>query len=401
MRAAVIGSANLEHDGGGERIAVQAAKYLCELGYEVVIFGSGSEFDRSEQKNLGKEITYIKNAFINDFFSKKIVLRLTRGLSLGFIGFYTGKRFWNLIKGFDLYYFTIPGMLFRSFGRRLIDEGRDSQIILANHGTYYEILNSRRSYFFKLLQRILDFYILKPFSKSIIWVQTQNKFQRDYFVSMGYDPDRVKTIPQCDIPYNSNSIINLNGPFRVAFLGRLTVNKGVKLLIEIIKKSCEIEFDIIGDGPMKQELIELSRIHPGVRIHGFVSEDKKNLLLSRCDVMLNCSSFESLSISTVEGMMNGLVTLASETSTGHEYLNTLVKRSIIFCKRNPDSYYSKLFELKEFKRDDPKGFLELREGIREVAHKIFNQEHLANEIKKLLLLPASVKEEKKKRPIAF
>ena len=383
MKAAVIGSANLEHNGGGERNALQAARILSELGYEVSIFGGGSEFDRVVQSDFGKGIRYVRSAFRSDIVSTGLVMKLSRGFSLGLIGFHTGKRFWNELMDFDLYYFTFPGMLFRSIGLRLLSAGKQESIILANHGTYYEILKSRDSVVSSTLSKLLDSYILKPFSRAGITIQAQNQYQLDHFVRLGFDPSRIKLIPQCDIICPPAAFVERVENFKVAFLGRLTGNKGVKILSSIIKSMPEVGFEIIGDGPLRNDLNSTFGNRENVRIHGYVAETEKNQILSECDVMLNCSRFESLSVSTVEGMFEGLVTVASKTSSGHRYLRTLVPDGIILTERDPESYVRRIRELMNMKKSSATKFMALRREISRTSLQAFSQDKIINAIRDL------------------
>ncbi|WP_061950908.1 hypothetical protein [Acidiplasma cupricumulans] len=117
MRALIIGSADLKYDGGGERNAVQIAEILMRMGYDVTLMGSGYPFIR--KNNVNVKFNYIENAFSDDIFSNRHLMKLTNGISMGFIGLFSFNKIWEKIKDYDLYYFVTPNFIFRNAVKNL------------------------------------------------------------------------------------------------------------------------------------------------------------------------------------------------------------------------------------------------------------------------------------------
>lgn len=82
-----------------------------------------------------------------------------------------------------------------------------------------------------------------------------------------------------------------DGPLRAAFVGRLVPYKGPDMLLECAKELLlegSMTIDIIGDGPMMDELRQLVReqhLESAVTFHGWVPNEKVQDILCRCDIL--------------------------------------------------------------------------------------------------------------------
>ncbi|WP_455139994.1 glycosyltransferase family 4 protein [Thermophilibacter sp.] len=78
-----------------------------------------------------------------------------------------------------------------------------------------------------------------------------------------------------------------NGAFNVVFVGSLIESKGVRVLLKAIDKvDSSFVFHFAGKGRLLPEVEEFARCHDNIVIHGFLSEDKLNRLLSEMDVLV-------------------------------------------------------------------------------------------------------------------
>jgi glycosyltransferase involved in cell wall biosynthesis len=110
-------------------------------------------------------------------------------------------------------------------------------------------------------------------------------------------------------------------PILIAFAGRLVPNKRVERLLYIVSKSVELGAVIMGEGPEHQRLQEISQregIRERVFFEGFVSEQRKEYLLSISDFISLMSDdnphtghVEGFGIALVEGIAHGLVPITS------------------------------------------------------------------------------------------
>jgi glycosyltransferase involved in cell wall biosynthesis len=365
QKLAILGVTDLEYDGGGERNAVQFANVASRLGYDVTIYGGGCYFERSKVVNL-VNAKYIRNAFSFDFFARKSIIRLTRGISIGLVGLFGFGRIWNIVSSHDVYYFQNPNFMFKRFIESSRKQGKSPLIILANHGTYFEILSSPGLRILSWAESAISRIIFKEVPRDIE-VQAQNAFQYEFY--KGKDFRNVKIVPQCQVDFRSYRVSE-DGKFNVVFLNKLTGNKGVDLLVKILESANpDVTYHIIGFG-------NIDRLRKRVRndnviFYGQVDEKKKEDILSRCDLMINCSRYESLSISSVEGLASGLPIVGPDIS-GMKYIKELMGENVVIIKRDVGEYLKAIEMFHRMKADDPVSYYTNRVHIREKAYEKFD-----------------------------
>ncbi len=373
MKALILGSSDLEFDGGGERNAIQTANILLQMGYDVTLMGSGLPFKRKDHVDV--KFRYIPSAFGNDIFSNAKLMNITNGISMGFVGLFSFRKIWQLIQGYDLYVFQTPNFLFMNAVKMFNKYGYTPKIILENHGSYFEILDQ-----YRLLRNLLKIVMNRLIFSSVsgkITVQVQNKKQYNFYQERGFGD--IRLIPQNNIDFSRYSISNHIG-FNVVFLNKLTKNKGKNMLYKIIKKMDDknIHFDIIGYGNINKLRKKFKKYN--VTFHGFIDENKKEELLSNGDVMLNLSTYEALSISSIEGLASGLFVIGPRIS-GIEYLKSNV-HEIILTDYKYSKFISEIKKVKNFKSDI--NYYKIRENIRNTSCNIFDQKKIINNISKMV-----------------
>lgn len=381
MRAAIIGNANLDYAGGAERSVKQMAQILSDNGYSVTIFSVDymkHDIDKSVVKPFYEEI----NAFSFDIFSNKKLIKVSNGISMGFIGLISFWKIWEIIDGYDLYYFPYPSILLGNFLKYSYRLGKRPQIIIANHGTYFEILESKKV-IKKLLRDKLTRMIFGYVGKLNVKVQTQNSYQYNFYrYVIGIEPESLYLIPQCEVDFNMYSV-GRNDTFRVVFLNKLTKNKGSKLLFRLLREAKDIQFDIIGYYDHLDKLKKEFKDSTNVVFHGYVSEDKKIKILEGADIMINLSIYESLSISSIEGLASGLTVVGPKIS-GIQYISDRVPQGVILSEMNVNSIIGWLRRMKELKESNPTKFFILKTKIREDARRVFSRESISEMMEKMV-----------------
>jgi glycosyltransferase involved in cell wall biosynthesis len=102
------------------------------------------------------------------------------------------------------------------------------------------------------------------------------------------------------------------GPPRLVFVGRLVKTKRPMDALQAFEalRRChpEATLDIIGDGYLRPVLA--ARVRGGVIVHGFVTEDQKDRILSRADLLLLPGTREGWGIVALEAAMRGVPVVA-------------------------------------------------------------------------------------------
>lgn len=111
--------------------------------------------------------------------------------------------------------------------------------------------------------------------------------------------------------------------FRILFVGRLSLEKGVldaiKAIAEIIKRGYLIYLDIYGNGPQEvslKEMVNKNGLSPYIRFGGYASD----IDYSTYHVGLMCSPYEGFGRVTVEYMMAGLPVIGTNTGATPEII---------------------------------------------------------------------------------
>ncbi len=380
MKIAIVGSMNIEYAGGGEANARYIAELLTDNGNEVTVFGSGIPAGFNAVPGHYR-FKYVPSAFSYDIMAKGTVLKYSSILSLGLIGIYTYKKIYDDIKGYDLYYFISPNIMFRNVGFRLMKDG--SKVILGNHGTFFEVLDMY-TMAGKVYSAILTKLIFRKFQNSgkKFLIHVQNSYQGIYYKKLNFDPSMIVELPYNNVNFSAYSC-EKNKEFSVVYLGRLMDSKGVDVLLELEKK-IDVKFHIVGQGPYIERL--RAGKNENTIVHGYVSNAEKLKILSECDAIVVPSINESLSISAIEGLASGLYLIASSTAMGPKYI---VNQDNIFGRainRNAKAFLKEIDRIRDIKMRNPDDYYREKILRRDIAKKIFDSSVVDREFIKMLNL---------------
>ena len=126
--------------------------------------------------------------------------------------------------------------------------------------------------------------------------------------------------------FRSKSAHEGQGNFRIIYIGRLVNWKRVDLLIDACAQligSVELEFDLVGDGPMRTALEDQVRrrsLTDKVHFHGSLSHSAIADLLRRADVMVLPSMRECGGAVVLEAMASGLPVIATKWGGPTDYI---------------------------------------------------------------------------------
>ncbi len=129
-----------------------------------------------------------------------------------------------------------------------------------------------------------------------------------------FDEDKISVIP---LPYQqvvfksverSKMGMRENGLYLIS-VGRLVRRKGYDFLLEVLAEVSDVELIIIGDGPERENLLELASalsIRNRVTFTGSISEELKFQYLNNSDIYVLSSVHEGFGIVLQEAMQVGL-----------------------------------------------------------------------------------------------
>lgn len=166
-------------------------------------------------------------------------------------------------------------------------------------------------------------------------------------------------IPLCDIKVIPNGIVpryfypkekSTSKKIRVLFCARLVFRKGIDLLtgaLPIICRDKNIEVVIIGDGPKKDDVMQMideAELHSQVRLVGEMNYKRIPNVMRESDIFLNTSLTETFCTSILEAASCGLLVVSTNVGGIHEVLDDGM---IYFCKPTPEDIAEQIFNAAE------------------------------------------------------
>ena len=177
-------------------------------------------------------------------------------------------------------------------------------------------------------------------------------------------------------------------PFRILFVGRLVPQKNLFFLLEIalnaISRDQSILFDIVGNGPLRQELEEKSielGIENNIFFHGEIAYFDLPKFYASADVFILTSYYEGFGRVLVEAGAFELPVLSTRV-TGPDDIVEDGFNGFLLDLQDVNGFVDKIFYLK--KNEDQRLIMGRNNFI--LVHKRYDQKTLQNEWIDLLLL---------------
>lgn len=197
-------------------------------------------------------------------------------------------------------------------------------VVVSTHGTdVLRSLNGNR----KRMTRFKQFVTQNP-----VRVSVTTNFLKEHLLEAGLPEDRICTIPNAcngDFFRRHRSVRGVRSSgFRVITNGRLVEWKGHNFLIQAFARFCQyvpepVELWIIGDGPLRDSLVELANaLGVGKQVHflGRVPHKEVGVRLSECDLYVQPSivcpetnQAEAFGIAVLEAIAAGLPVVVTNT----------------------------------------------------------------------------------------
>ena len=183
-----------------------------------------------------------------------------------------------------------------------------------------------------------------------------------HVISGGVDVNMFKPISKMNHQCNA---------MRVGFIGRLTDEKGVPLLLEVVHMAIQelpnVQFIIMGDGPYKQYFSNL----PNVEHLGWVPKDELTRWLSKVQITLFFQ--KELGLAELEAMASGKAIVACNVGEVPQTITHL--ENGVLCTPDAQSYIDAIKLLCE----DPSLLKRLSRRARENAVKYFSWDVIGRE----------------------
>lgn len=173
------------------------------------------------------------------------------------------------------------------------------------------------------------------------------------YMKARYPAGKVVRIPNyvdVEMSHKLKSINYDTSNLHIIFIGELLKRKGVDVIADVIRKSpSNYKFNIVGDGPMKETVLELERNHSNCKYHGYLGRHELANLLKEVDVLFFPSRAEGFGNVILEAMSFGVMVVDSP-----EIALKLPSHIELYPKKSTPNRYLALFAriLRKKKQND-------------------------------------------------
>jgi glycosyltransferase involved in cell wall biosynthesis len=113
-----------------------------------------------------------------------------------------------------------------------------------------------------------------------------------------------------------NTKLSISQGKQVAFVGRVSDEKGPDYFLQVAQLLPEIEFHLYGDGPLFAQMQQIAT--PNMHFHG--QQDDMSLVWSKVGLLVMPSRFEGLPMAALEAMARGIPVLAFNVGALHKLI---------------------------------------------------------------------------------
>jgi glycosyltransferase involved in cell wall biosynthesis len=188
--------------------------------------------------------------------------------------------------------------------------------------------------------------LLGTWTKYVDVYVAATEFSRQKLIQGGLPAERIAVKPNFFLSMPEPSYCY--GSY-VIFLGRLSVEKGVRTLLNAWKHLQDIPIKIIGDGALKDEVISAAKSNPSIEFLGHLSNEQCLELLKHSMFMVMPSEwYEGFPMTIREAFASGKPVVASRMGAMAEIIND-GRTGLLFEPGNPDDLVAKVRWLIEHK----------------------------------------------------
>ncbi|MFH7835656.1 MAG: glycosyltransferase family 4 protein [Candidatus Aenigmatarchaeota archaeon] len=236
--------------------------------------------------------------------------------------------------------------------------------ILTLHGIYSEQIKLLHGKFLGKISKWFE-------EKSLKWVDkitVVSKKTKEYYLERGFEVEYIpnaidlKIIPEKGIKEYDNQIV---------YVGRLSKEKGVDILIKAFEEIEDCHLLIIGDGPEKNTLIKIAKGNPRIHFLGYKPREEAIKYIKGSDILVLPSRQEGLSTTILEAMACKTPVIATNVGGNPEIIEHM-KNGILVKSENIQEIKEAIELLLENK--------ELSKKIREEAYDLILKEYEWNKV---------------------
>ena len=188
----------------------------------------------------------------------------------------------------------------------------------------------------RLINKIENY--LLPYHDKIICI---SKYVRNYLINMGIKNKKLKVIYNgINLDLYKNLESTKSKYFTIGTIGRLDTQKGIDTLLESFKQIIitypNTKLEIIGDGPLKKEYMNLSLklgLENNVTFVGYIQPNEVRLKAASWDLFILASRWEGFGMVLIEAGAMGLPVIATNVEAIPEIIIDNYNGFLV----NPDS----------------------------------------------------------------
>ena len=263
---------------------------------------------------------------------------------------------------------------------------KNIKILVTTHGA--DILGDEYS----INSYVRDFLVQFIF-KNIDELTTNSSYNKNLLRQLGYSK-KIHSLPMgVDTKFFSptNKDLRLKDKYKIngdiiLYVGSIIERKGIRYLIKaipnIISKYPNIVLLVIGEGNLKQELIDICfelKIIDNVKFLGFISEERKPEYFASADIFAFPSLSEGLGVVILEAMSSGLITVVSDLPVFNDMIIDNVTGFIV-KKRSSEQLSEKIINI----LDNKNSFSQLKKNARSLVISNFDWDTISQKFENLL-----------------
>lgn len=315
----------LYNRGGAETYAFELAQYQRRLGHEVQFFGM---YDKKNIHSNDLEL-YTKNLEFKGLSPSQLIYPFRIIYSTE-----ARKKIRRVLEDFrpdyvhlnNINFQLTPSIIYeiKSFGIPIIQTLHDFQLVCPNHMMYREhddvicedckgrnykmcfknkcIHGSRVKSLLGAIEGRL-YYNLKTYEKIDSFI-SPSRFLKNKMVEFGEDEKNIHVIH--NFIKRDYEYAYFEKKDYIFYFGRLSIQKGIRTLLEAAKELQDIRFVIAGAGELENEVIEASEEYKNIEFAGFqTGEDLIKLIGEAKLSLLPTQWYENCPMSILESFMLG------------------------------------------------------------------------------------------------